>query len=99
MLPASADGAESAVPGATPPRHVRSTMTMLRLLLAALICLGAAAPAHASIELGVQDDPVIVRLPTAFGGFGADRLMPPTRVDAALDRLGVDTVRINVPWA
>ncbi len=74
-------------------------MTVLRLLLAALICLGAAAPAHASIELGVQDDPVIVRLPTAFGGFGADRLMPPTRVDAALDRLGVDTVRINVPWA
>ena len=72
---------------------------MRRPLLAVLLCLFAAAPANASIELGVQDDPLIVRLPTAFGGFGADRLLAPARVDAALDALDVDTVRINVPWA
>ena len=41
----------------------------------------------------------MVRLPSAFGGFGADHLLAPGRVDRALDRLGVDTVRINVPWA
>src|SRR4051794_34856360 len=59
-----------------------------------------AAPAAASpIELGVQDDPLVVRLPSAFGGFGADHLLAPPRVDAALDALRVDTVRINVPWA
>ena len=68
-------------------------------LLAVLACLLGAAPAHAGVELGVQDDPLIVRLPTAFAGFGADRLLPPTRVDAALDSLGVDTVRMNVVWA
>jgi hypothetical protein len=70
-----------------------------RVLIALLAALYLAAPAHAAIELGVQDDPLLVRLPSAFGGFGADRLIAPDRVDAALDALGVDTVRINVPWA
>jgi hypothetical protein len=65
----------------------------------AAIC-AAAAPAMARpLELGVQDDPLVVRLPTAFAGFGADRLLALPRVDAALDALAVDTVRINVPWA
>jgi hypothetical protein len=65
-----------------------------------LIALSSAAPAAAApIEFGVQDDPLIVRLPSAFGGYGAQRLLAPPRVDAALDALSVDTVRINVPWA
>ena len=65
-----------------------------------LLALSCAAPAAAApIELGVQDDPLIVRLPSAFGGYGAQRLLAPPRVDAALDALSVDTVRINVPWA
>ena len=67
--------------------------------VAVLWGLVAAAPASAQIELGVQDDPLVVRLPSAFGGFGAERLLAPARVDAALDALRVDTVRINVPWA
>src|SRR4051812_40447864 len=66
----------------------------------AVTAMWCAVPAAASpIELGVQDDPLVVRLPTAFGGFGADHLLAPPRVDAALDALRVDTVRINVPWA
>ena len=71
-----------------------------RLLALVIALFGAlsAAPA-AAIELGVQDDPLVVRLPSAFGGFGADRLLAPDRVDAALEDLRVDTVRINVPWA
>jgi hypothetical protein len=73
--------------------------TLLAAALAALALLVPAASAPAALELGVQDDPLIVRLPTAFGGFGADRLLAPARVDAALRRLSVDTVRINVPWA
>ena len=60
---------------------------------------GAAPAAAAPLELGVQDDPLLVRMPSAFGGFGAARLLAPARVDAALDALAVDTVRINVPWA
>ena len=68
-------------------------------LLTVAALLAAAAPARAAIELGVQDDPLVVRLPSAFGGFGAERLLAPARVDAALDRLEVDVVRINVPWA
>jgi hypothetical protein len=67
----------------------------IAVALVALVC----APAGAAIELGVQDDPLLVRLPSAFGGFGAARLLPPAKVGAALDALGVDTVRINVPWA
>src|SRR4051794_30052080 len=59
----------------------------------------AAPAAAAPIELGVQDDPLVVRLPTAFGGFGAARLLPPARGDAALDALRGDTGRVNVPWA
>ena len=71
-----------------------------RLLALTIALLGAlpAAPA-AAIELGVQDDPLLVRLPSAFGGFGADRLLAPARVDAVLDDLRVDTVRINLAWA
>ncbi len=72
---------------------------MRAALLAVLACLLTAAPAHAAVELGVQDDPLIVRLPTAFAGFGADRLLAPDRVDAALRSLRVDTVRMNVTWA
>jgi hypothetical protein len=77
--------------------------TMAGRILALLVVMGAAWAAEpaaaAPIELGVQDDPLVVRLPTAFGGFGAARLLHPARVDAALDELAVDTVRINVPWA
>ncbi len=70
------------------------------MLVATLSAIACAAPAAAApIELGVQDDPLVVRLPSAFGGFGADRLLAPERVDAALGALRVDTVRINVPWA
>src|SRR3954470_2554202 len=69
-------------------------------VITTLIALLAAAPAVAApLELGVQDDPLVVRLPSAFGGFGAARLLRPARVNAALDALAVDTVRINVPWA
>jgi hypothetical protein len=67
-------------------------------LAVTILTLACAAPAGAAIELGVQDDPLLVRLPSAFGGFGAARLLPPARVDAALTALRVDTVRINVPW-
>src|SRR5215218_6436740 len=72
------------------------TLALVTMLTA---LLGAAPAVAAPLELGVQDDPLVVRLPSAFGGFGADRLLAPARVDAALDALGVDTVRINVPWA
>src|SRR5215208_1801415 len=70
-------------------------------LPALVLTLFAALPVApaAAIELGVQDDPLVVRLPSAFGGFGADRLLAPDRVDALLDDLAVDTVRINLPWA
>jgi hypothetical protein len=74
----------------------RSPVLVLSAVVAALCAVPAAA---APVELGVQDDPLLVRLPSAFGGFGADRLLAPERVDAALDALRVDTVRINVPWA
>src|SRR5215211_379851 len=103
MNPASASARENEAPGATsaPPR--RSIWTVAGRTLAfitTLLALSCAAPAAAApIELGVQDDPLIVRLPSAFGGYGAQRLLAPPRVDAALDALSVDTVRINVPWA
>jgi hypothetical protein len=74
----------------------RRAVTILVALTAGLCAAPAAA---APIEFGVQDDPLVVRLHTAFGGFGADRLLAPARVDAALDALHVDTVRINVPWS
>jgi hypothetical protein len=70
-----------------------------RFLTVLLAALFLAAPAQAAVELGVQDDPLVVRLPTAFGGFGAAGLLPPERVDAALAALRIDVVRINVPWA
>ena len=72
---------------------------ILAFAITGLLAAGAAPAAAAPIELGVQDDPLVVRLPSAFGGFGADRLLGPGRVDAALDALAVDTVRINIPWA
>src|SRR5690349_9224208 len=72
-----------------------------RLLTAALVIslVTGAAPAAQAVQFGVQDDPLVVRLPTAFGGFGAARLLPAKRVDNALDQLRADVVRINVPWA
>src|SRR5215210_685609 len=100
MALASAIREESEVPPLL--RRLRGVPhTMSGRLLALVIALFAALPVApaAAIELGVQDDPLVVRLPTAFGGFGAGKLLPPARVDAALDALGVDTVRINVPWA
>jgi hypothetical protein len=72
---------------------------ILTLLAVMAMACSAGTAAAAPIELGVQDDPLLVRLPSAFGGFGAARLLAPGRVDAALDELAVDTVRINVPWA
>src|SRR4051795_1565853 len=69
-------------------------------LITLLIALGAQAPAVAApLELGVQDDPLVVRLPSAFGGFGAARLLRPARGNAALAALGVDTGATHVPWA
>src|SRR5215218_6858464 len=100
MALASAIRAESEAPALL--RRLRSVQhTMSGRLLALAIALFGALPAApaAAIELGVQDDPLVVRLPSAFGGFGADRLLAPARVDALLDDLRVDTVRINLPWA
>src|SRR5215203_77778 len=102
MVPASASPGENEVPPLL--RRLQSVQSFVfRRAVAILVALTAglsAAPAAASpIEFGVQDDPLVVRLPTAFGGFGAERLLAPPRVDAALDALRVDTVRINVPWA
>src|SRR5918997_4046190 len=100
MVPASAIRAESEAPALL--RRLRGVPDSMsgRVLALAIVLLGAlrGAPA-AAIELGVQDDPLVVRLPSAFGGFGADRLLAPARVEAALQALRVDTVRINVPWA
>jgi hypothetical protein len=72
-----------------------------RLLTAALaVVIALAMPGAAkAVQFGVQDDPLLVRLPTAFGGFGAAKLLPSKRVDTALDQLRADLVRINVPWA
>jgi hypothetical protein len=100
MIPASAIRAESEAPALLRRLHGVPDTMFVRGLAAVIVLFGAlpATPA-AAIELGVQDDPLVVRLPSAFGGFGADRLLAPSRVDAALRALRVDTVRINVPWA
>src|SRR5215210_3664137 len=100
MALASAIRAESEAPALLRPLPgVPDTMSGRLLALAIALLMALPAAPAAAIELGVQDDPLVVRLPTAFGGFGAGKLLPPARVDAALDALGVDTVRINVPWA
>jgi hypothetical protein len=85
--------------GASEPFQPSMIVRALAALAGLVATLSTAAPAHAAIELGVQDDPLVVRLPSAFGGFGAARLLPPAKVDAALSALRVDTVRINVPWS
>src|SRR5437764_14538720 len=103
MDPASASRDENEALAATSGGPARSRPIMRRTLVlltvTVLTVAALAGPAHAAIELGVQDDPLLVRLPTAFGGLGAARLLPPKRVWAALNTLRVDTVRINVPWA
>ena len=84
----------------TPPPLIPTVRGTSRVLLLTGILASCAAPAGAApIELGVQDDPLLVRSPSAFGGFGGDRLLEPAQVDAALDALRVDTVRINVQWS
>ena len=73
----------------------------MRRFVLALAC-GAllAGPAEAApVELGIQDDPVLVRHPASFGGMGADRLIGWERAYEAMDALGVTAVRINVAWA
>ena len=59
------------------------------LLLVVLLALAGPAAAAPGLELGVQDDAVLLR-----GEYG-DRAL-------ALDRaaeLGADRIRVNVPWA
>ncbi len=75
-------------------------MRRLALVIALAAAAVAQAPASAAtIELGVQDDPVLVRHPAAFGGMGASGLIGWDHAYAAMDDLGVSAVRINVAWA
>jgi hypothetical protein len=65
-----------------------------------LVVLALAAPAAAApVELGVQDDPVLVRHPASYGGLGATSLIGWDRAYAATDALGAQAVRMNVAWA
>lgn len=68
------------------------------LALAVAVALLAASPASA-FELGIQDDPVLVRSPHVYAGRGAGDLLSLDRAYAAIGGLGVRAVRMNVPWS
>jgi hypothetical protein len=69
-------------------------------VLAALAALGSAAPAsaRAPLEVGIQDDPVFVRHPTAYGGTATGRLVPRTTGIRAARRLRARVLKVNLIW-
>jgi len=75
----------------------RSRALALAALFAALA--PAAAQARAPIELGIQDDPLFVRMPEAYGGLGTGSLLSAERPAPLARAAGARVVRINVPWA
>jgi len=70
----------------------------LSLLVAAIALLTPSA-ARAQLVVGVQDDPVFVRLPTAYGGLGARGTIPASVGYARLAQLGAGVLRITVNWS
>ena len=70
------------------------------LAVAALAAAGPppAAAARPALELGLQDDPVFVRHPSAYSGRGADGVISAGRALGLARRLGARTLRINLKW-
>ena len=68
-------------------------------LLVAAIALLTPSVADAQLLVGVQDDPVFVRLPSAYGGLGARGTMPARVGYARLAQLGASVLRIAVNWS
>jgi hypothetical protein len=68
---------------------------------AAALSLPLAAPpaAPAQLLVGVQDDPVFVRLPSAYGGHGARGVISAELGYERLAQLGARVLRITVHWS
>jgi hypothetical protein len=74
---------------------------LVRLATAGVLSDIVAGPAKTSHELvvGVQDDPVFVRLPSSYGGRGTSQVMPARLGYERLATLGVRILRIAIHWA
>jgi hypothetical protein len=70
-------------------------------LIAIVVSLLAAAPtgAGAQVLVGVQDDPVFVRLPSAYGGLGTRGEISARLGYERLTQLGASALRVSVDWA
>jgi hypothetical protein len=75
----------------------RRALALLLLLAALPACVPARA--HAQLIVGVQDDPVFVRLPTSFGGLGTRSVLPAGVGYRRLTQLGANVLRIAVNWS
>lgn len=70
-------------------------------LLVGFVMLVTAGPAAARTPLliGVQDNPVFVRLPSAYGGLGASQLITAQQGYRQARALGAQVIRITITWS
>ena len=88
-------------PQAREPRPAGARRRRFRLLTLAGAAFFVAAPSSAGAQLlvGVQDDPVFVRLPSSYGGLGTRGVISAQLGFERLSQLGANVLRIAVNWS
>jgi|GEM_PF-1617299 len=83
------------------PRPAGTRRRRVPLLLFAAAAFWVASPSGAGAQLlvGVQDDPVFVRLPSAYGGLEARGVISAQLGFKRLSQLGANVLRIAVNWS
>jgi hypothetical protein len=79
--------------------RVKAAMARLALSLLVSVLLLAPAAADAQLMIGVQDDPVFVRGPASYGGFGTRGLMSSSLGYTRMSQLGAGILRIAINWS
>jgi len=72
---------------------------MAGIVVACSLTASPAAAARTPLRVGIEDDPVFVRLPSSYGGLGPSRSVPGTLGYERAHALGARILRIAVRWS